>query len=310
VLTTPVIRGLKQQLTGAEVHFLVKEQYRGVVEHNPYIDKLHTLTPEGLKPLIARLQNENYDYIADLHKNIRSHLLKRKLHAPSASFNKLNLNKWLKVNFRVDTLPDIHIAERYFEAVKSLGVINDGRGLDYFLPVPEPDIKAELPETHRNEYVVVVIGAKHYTKAIPYEKIISFGSRVQYPVVLAGGIEDAEKGDLIAGMLGKNVFNACGKFSLAGSAVLLKYARKVVTSDTGLMHIASAFKKDILSLWGNTIPEFGMYPYLPGRNSEILENSHLKCRPCSKLGYAKCPKGHFRCMMELDEERIVEFLNT
>ena len=72
------------------------------------------------------------------------------------------------------------------------------------------------------------------------------------------------------------------------------------------MHIAAAFKKKIISIWGNTIPEFGMYPYLPDKSSEIIQVENLKCRPCSKIGFQKCPKKHFKCMLEIDEERVVQ----
>ena len=73
------------------------------------------------------------------------------------------------------------------------------------------------------------------------------------------------------------------------------------------MHIAAAFKKEIISVWGNTIPEFGMYPYYGETQitNHKLQVANLKCRPCTKLGFAKCPKKHFRCMNEIDEEEIV-----
>ena len=73
------------------------------------------------------------------------------------------------------------------------------------------------------------------------------------------------------------------------------------------MHVAAAFNKEIISIWGNTIPEFGMSPYMPQtpNNSTIMEVKGLNCRPCSKLGFDKCPKGHFKCMNLIDEEEIV-----
>jgi ADP-heptose:LPS heptosyltransferase len=80
----------------------------------------------------------------------------------------------------------------------------------------------------------------------------------------------------------------------------------VITSDTGLMHIAAAFNRKIISVWGNTIPDFGMSPYRTHPESRILEINYLKCRPCSKLGYRKCPQGHFRCMLDLDYSFVRE----
>jgi ADP-heptose:LPS heptosyltransferase len=88
-----------------------------------------------------------------------------------------------------------------------------------------------------------------------------------------------------------------------------------VTNDTGLMHIATAFKRPVISLWGNTVPEFGMYPYYGDQflrsqqqNApfDILETRNLKCRPCSKIGYQKCPLGHFRCMENIETATLLE----
>ena len=70
----------------------------------------------------------------------------------------------------------------------------------------------------------------------------------------------------------------------------------MVSHDTGLMHIAAAFGKEIFSVWGNTVPAFGMYPYRT--EFRVLEVPGLACRPCSKIGFAKCPQGHFKCMRD------------
>ena len=92
-----------------------------------------------------------------------------------------------------------------------------------------------------------------------------------------------------------------GKFSIGQSAYLIKKAKYVFTNDTGMMHIAAAFKKKIYSVWGNTIPGFGMTPYLANSASKIIEVRDLFCRPCSKIGFDRCPKGHFNCMNRIDE---------
>jgi ADP-heptose:LPS heptosyltransferase len=85
----------------------------------------------------------------------------------------------------------------------------------------------------------------------------------------------------------------------------------VVTHDTGLMHIAAAFKRPIISLWGNTVPSFGMYPYYGDRQSGvILQTNKLWCRPCSKIGYDKCPLGHFKCMQEIDVDTVIASVKT
>ena len=304
VLTTPVLRCLKQQLKDAEVHVLTKASFRSVIASNPYVDKIHTIQKD-VAEVIEELRGEHFDRVIDLHRNLRTAQVKMKLHIPSRSYNKLNVQKWLAVNFKWKSMPDVHIVDRYMETVKPLGVSNDGKGLDHFIPPAEEVPLEALPETHRNGYIAFAIGAQHFTKRLPTEKIISICQKLSQPVVLLGGPEDAARGEEISKGAGAKVFNACGKFSLNGSASLVKQADKVISHDTGLMHIAAAFKKQIYSVWGNTIPAFGMYPYLPGEGSKIMEVKDLYCRPCSKIGFDACPKKHFRCMKDIDEAEFI-----
>jgi heptosyltransferase-2 len=74
------------------------------------------------------------------------------------------------------------------------------------------------------------------------------------------------------------------------------------------MHIAAALQKPQVVVWGNTIPEFGMYPYYGNRetpNTEF-EIRKLSCRPCSKIGFAKCPLGHFKCMELISADSVAD----
>jgi ADP-heptose:LPS heptosyltransferase len=301
VLTTPIVRCLKKQVANAEVHFLTKKSFKEIIEHNPYIDK-KIYFDDDLDVTVKQLNAENYDYIIDLHHNLRTFLIKLRLMKKSFSFNKLNFKKWLLVNFKINSLPKRHIVDRYFETVKSFGVENDGQGLDYFISENDEKIIQRLPPSHQQGYIGFVIGAKHNTKKLPIEKIISICAKVNYPVILIGGKEDFKSGEEITSNL---IYNACGKYSINQSASIVKHAHTIITHDTGFMHIAAAFKKRIISIWGNTIPEFGMDPYQI-EESLIAEVKNLYCRPCSKIGFDKCPKGHFRCMKEIDEDQIAK----
>ena len=314
VLTTPVIRTVKTQLERAEVHYATKEQYRSLFEANPYIDKMHYLG-EKLSDLILELKEEHFDYVIDLHHNLRTWQVKRQLGVPSFSYNKLNVEKWLMVNLKINKLPNVHIVDRYMKTVEPLGVKMDALGLDYFIPDNDEVPLDWLPEGFRGEYVVFAIGAQHATKKLPLEKMIELCDRINKPVVLLGGKEDEATGEELARFFSREgepagtteglqrlnkktiVYNGCGKFNINQSASVVKQARYVFTHDTGLMHIAAAFKKEVFSIWGNTIPSFGMYPYRT--KFTVLENNKLPCRPCSKIGHNKCPKGHFKCMRDV-----------
>jgi ADP-heptose:LPS heptosyltransferase len=309
VLTSPVVRCIKQQIPGAEVHYLTKKLFLPVVQAIGHIDKIYSIESD-IAEVINELKKEGYNFIVDLHHNLRTIQVKRALKKNSAAFPKLNIEKWLMVNLRINKLPGIHIVDRYFETVDSLGVENDGHGLEYHIPPDEEINLSSLPASHSGGYIGFVIGANHYTKQLPVHKIISLCKQIEMPIVLLGGKNDEVKAMQIEQALGAKVYNACGKYSIHGSASLVRQAKKIITHDTGLMHIAAAFKKDIISVWGNTIPEFGMYPYMPGAKSQIVEVKGLSCRPCSKIGFKACPKKHFKCMEQINEDLIVKLIRN
>lgn len=306
VLTTPVIRCLKAQLDNVEIHYATKETFQILLKDNPYVDKLH-LFKGDIKSLISDLHKEQFDFIIDLHNNLRTRIIKTALQKKSYSFKKLNLEKFLLTNFKINKLPNIHIVDRYLETVKSLGVINDGKGLDYFIPKKDEIILEKL--NFPKKYIGFVLGAKFATKRMPFSKLVETCKLIKKPIVFLGGKEDFEVGENLKSELNrKDVFNACGQFNLNESASLVKQAAQIITHDTGLMHIASAFNKNIISVWGNTVPALGMYQYVAEENKTIVEVKGLNCRPCSKIGYAVCPKKHFNCMNKIDVSQIIEGL--
>jgi ADP-heptose:LPS heptosyltransferase len=308
VLTSPVVRCLKKQL-GVEVHFLTKSAFESFQYVNPYIDKVFSFEKD-IKEIVHDLKAEKYDWIIDLHHNLRSLHLKTLLGRPSKSFDKINLQKWLLVQFGINVMPDKHIVHRYMETVAHLGVKYDGQGLDFFIPETEKVNLAHY-SLQPNNYTAFVIGATHATKRLPEEKIIEICKKINQNVVLLGGKVEFETGKRIAEQSGSHVINACGALNLFQSASIVEQSAQVVTHDTGLMHIAVAFDKKMVSIWGNTVPAFGMTPFfkeVPEKNV-IIENTDLSCRPCSKIGFDKCPKGHFKCMQDLDNAQIINEIN-
>jgi len=293
VLTTPVVRMLKKQLN-AEVHFLTKSAYITLLKNNPYIDYVYQIE-RSVNEAIKDLKKEKYDFVIDLHNNFRSRILKLKLGVPSKRFNKLNIDKFLLTKFKINSLPNVHIVDRYLSTIKHLNIKNDDKGLDFFLSDNDSVDISQFPK----DYIAFVIGGQHATKMLPTQKIISICKKINKPILLIGGSDDIDRGKQINSDA-KNTVNTCGKYTIMQSAFLIKHSDYVITHDTGMMHIAAAFKKKIYSVWGNTVPAFGMYPYR-AENSKIIEVKGLNCRPCSKIGYDKCPKGHFKCMQEIDE---------
>ena len=309
VLTSPVVRCLKQQLQGeVEIHYITKKGYATLLEHNPFIDKVYSIEKK-ISEVSGSLRKEKYDYVIDLHKNLRSARVKAVVSGKKFSFDKLNVEKWMAVNLKSSSLPDIHIVQRYLDTVKDLGVINDDDGLDFFIAPDQKIAKTSLPASFQSGYIAFAIGGQHATKCLPVDKMIEICKKVELPIILLGGNEDQRVAKFIEDKLDQKIINGCGIYSIHQSASIVSQADAVITHDTGMMHIAAAFKRKIVSIWGNTIPEFGMYPYFPKNlkhYNEIVEIKELSCRPCSKIGFDKCPKGHFKCMKQISEDRVVD----
>lgn len=311
VLTSPVVRCLKEQIPDCELHFLTKANYASVVENNPHIDKLHLLK-DSLRSLHKPLAKEKFDFIIDLHNNLRSLVVKKSLSAKSMTVDKINLQKWLAVNFKKDYLPDEHVVERYMATTKELGIEYDGKGLDHYIADEDNVSISDLPMIMHGGYTALSIGGAHATKRMPESQLIKLGKMVEGPILILGGPEDEAIGDVVMSTDENRIWNACGKYNINQSASLIMQSKVVLTHDTGLMHIAAAYNKKIISVWGNTIPEFGMTPFFKSgdeNNSARFEVDGLSCRPCSKIGYESCPKEHFDCMNKLDLEAIANAVN-
>ncbi len=306
VLTSPVVRCLRMQ-ADVSIHYLTKRSFRPLLEANPHIDKVIVIENSVMECLSA-LRQERYDYVLDLHGSLRSWQLKCLLPVPFLHFPKSNFSKWRLVHAIGARAPVRHVVERYFEAVSSFGVRYDGQGLDYFLP-PGRRMPA-LPIPAGTPYLAFVIGAAHATKTLPPHKVIGICRKLSAQVLLLGGPAEAAAGAQVARAAGPHVHNLCGALDLHGAAMVIRDARRVICPDTGMMHIAAAFGKEILSVWGSTVPAFGMWPYLPagmadrGRRFEV---GGLSCRPCSKIGHRQCPKGHFRCMEDQSVQEIADW---
>ncbi len=312
VLASPVFRCVKKQLPDAEVHFLTKLSYKIVTAANPYIDKFFYYD-SNLEGVIVKLRAENYDYVIDLHNNIRSNKIKRAIGKETHTINKLTFQKLLLTQLNIDVMPDRHITLRSLDTVLPLGVTDDGGGLDYFI-APQYEVKPDdIPTGHLAGYIVIVIGATYFTKRFPEEKIIELCSKIDHPIILLGGKEDIESGKIIADTDTVKIYNACGKFNISESADIIKKAKLVISNDTGMQYIACALKRPVIALWGGTSPDLDVEPYygevfLSHQPKPIYDNIvlNLKCQPCSKYGLNKCPLDHFNCMQKINVEQLVE----
>ena len=312
VLTTPVFRLLKSRFPEAEIHWLSKEKFMGVLDGNPYIDltwKWDSLEDRN------RLKNIYFDYIIDLQNNTRSQQVKWSfLGTPNTTVTKQNFKKFLWVLLkqgRLRSSPRLakifecrSFTERCVDTLKVFGIQNDHLGLDYH-------IGNEIIETTKNQlgnlqdFICISMGGSFSTKRVPVEKWRDLILKRNKNIVLVGGPSDIDSSKKLEDIISDynmpiRLINLVGGINLKESAAVIGLSDEVYTGDTGILHISAALGKKVHLIWGNTIPEFGMVPPLKN-GGEILQNEvvGLSCRPCTKLGFDSCPKGHFNCMNNL-----------
>ena len=305
VLTTPVLRILKNQLN-AEVHYLTKKEYSSILKNNPNINKLYSIE-NSIFELRQHLQKEKYDYVIDLHNNLRSSLL-ISLGSKVKRYVKSNFKKYLFRNFGINLLKNKHVVDRYLETISFLNIKNDDKGLDYYI-----DDQVSLDFDLQQKYIAWAIGGSQIQKQISVNQIIKISERLNFPIVLIGGEEDKPIGDLIIENCKELVVkNFCGLLDFDQSALIIKFSFCLFSNDTGMMHIGAALNKKIVSFWGCTKPDMGFYPYDKQENSLLIVSSNSK-RQCSKHGDS-CRYSKDGCIkdIEIDEnllEKILIFIS-
>lgn len=306
VLTSPIIRALKSKFPKAELHFLTKEQFVDLVQYNPYISNVFLLD-NALDILISKLKNEHFDLVIDLQDNWRSKWIKYKLSVKTLTYAKDNFHKFSLVYFKKSVFKKRHIVDRYFSAINALGIQNDNKGLDFFIPKNIENSVEDVVQKLGNEYAVLVLGAAHFTKTIPLEILNKIILKIEIPIVLLGGKNEMENGELLSKIENKKIIDLTGKTDLLTSGAWLKFSEFIVTPDTGMMHIGAALGKKMYIVWGATVPALGFTAYMPDSKAKIvnLEVDHLTCRPCSRMGTNSCPKKHFKCMLNQDIDNII-----
>ena len=310
VVTTPVYRALARQL-GAEVHALTNRVPAQVLAHNPHVARIHDYAASDV---VERLRAERFDLLVDLHCNLRSHRLRLRLGLPALGYRKRNLEKRL-LSHGVDVLGDEHLVDRYFRALAPLGVHDDGEGLDYFLhaddwPAADHPSAARLARLRTRPHAAIVLAATHSTKRMPPELVADLLGALPVPAALLGAADVRGLADEVLALSGRDdTVDLVDALPLRASIAVLAEAAGVISPDTGLMHAAAALRRPLVVVWGNTAPPYGMYPYLPAAQRQLAAYAQvegLDCRPCSRIGYPACPRGHFACMRRQTGASIAE----
>ena len=303
LLTTPIIRALKNKFPEAKIDFLLREEYEDTLKYNSYLNKTILLKRDyGSEELIAALKSSNYELIIDLQNNGRSRGIVKRIGVKAVKYKKKNLLKFLLVKFNFKSNSKLlSVPKRYANTLPELQL--DEKGLDLFLP---ESLKNKL--VSEKKYIGLCPGSRHFTKKYPEEYFVELGKTILdsgRQVVLFGGSDDLEVNDRLHSKFMGSI-NLSNNNDLLQTANDMKFCEAIICNDSGLMHTATAVGVPVVAIFGSTVTDFGFAPY--NNPNLILENKSLNCRPCSHIGRSSCPKRHFKCMKEIYPHVVFESL--
>ncbi|MBS1514471.1 MAG: glycosyltransferase family 9 protein [Bacteroidetes bacterium] len=296
ILSFPLINALKKEYPKAEIHFLTKSVYKGILELNPKISKIIEFNNEPLSIVREKIVKEGYDLVLDIHKKFRSILLTKFSGLNVRRYKKDTFKKFLLVKFKINLFKTV--IPVYLKYIKSAGK----NFSEKYFTFSASELTFPKEKNHNFNYVVAAPSSRHFTKTFPKEKFAGVLNSLKVKAILIG---DNSARDLeICTHIEKETgaVNLCGKLSFQELANLLHHSELVLTNDSAIMHFAEALGKKVCVFFGSTVKEFGFFPQLS--TSKVYENKDLKCRPCTHIGLSSCPKGHFKCMNELKIENI------
>ncbi|MCB2205874.1 lipopolysaccharide heptosyltransferase II [bacterium] len=316
ILVTPMLRALKTRFPDCVLHVAVRREFNELLRRNPYIDRLISVdTSTGnrsLRALNLELTSERYDAVFDLQNNFRSRILRNGLSRSIHVVDKRQWKRLLLVKLGVNRYPRYTpVPERYIETALRYEVKPDVEGPELHLDEDtRGKARLKLRAAGRKDGVRLVgiaPGAKHFTKRWPLpsfrrltEKLLDLG----YTVAVLGGTDEYETGEQLRILRPDRILNCAGKLTLLETAAAIEQCRTVFVNDSGLMHMATAVGTPVIALFGSTVREFGFFPYQS--EAAVVEAAGLGCRPCTHIGRAACPKGHFACMRLITAEDVLQ----
>lgn len=332
LLATAAATRIKRHRPELRVGVVTRHAYAPVLYRHPDVDRVFVpppghAGPAGLLALSRTLRADGWDHLIDLHGSVRSRLLaafvrpRRTVRYRGHGLARRLLVHAPRLARRLEVVSrDYRVVDAYAEAVdrwfRAEG-IEPPAG-----PAPDPSVHlapAEVgwafTELERLGLPLGAIGmapgARHATKRWPigyYAELIdrlAVRRTTVVPVFLGSSTDDLEVETALRSAVRHPEALRVVRQPIRRVAALLGRLTALVTNDTGLMHLAAAVGTPVVALFGPTVGEFGFLP--SGSGHQVLEVP-LSCRPCSLHGGDSCPRGHFRCLMEIAPEEVLAAL--
>lgn len=311
VLSTPLIKKIKYKHPDSEITYVTTPVGKKILENNPLLPKIISYDKRGkdvgIKGMLAMARNlnkEKFDIVYIPHRYLRSSLICFLAKIPKRIGYSISEGR-LFLTEKKDYNKDLHEVDRLLNLVdidnfqdKKIDLYPSQEDYNYI----EKIWKDENLENKKT--IALAIGSKWYTKMWPIDYFNELINKLEkwdnIRLIIVGGKDELE----LPVKYGEKTINLIHKTSLLQLGALLSKVDILVTNDSSPIHIASAFNTYILAIFGATVQELGFYPW--SKNSTVIENNNLSCRPCGLHGGNSCPEKHFKCMLDIKPDLVYE----
>ena len=301
VLLIPSLKVLKKQFPDTNIDILAEKRNAGILRGNKLVNSLYLydeLSPSGL---LAVLKNR-YDAVIDTEQW-------HKLTSVVSFITKAPIRIGFNTNGRGRLYSTaVEYKQSDYESGSFLNLVSELTGKKHrfntkasFLDVENLIQNKEFREYNKgfNSIVGIFPGATVKERRWGVQKFSELTENLlnnKIGVVILGGTNDIPDADRICRILGrKDYLNLTGKTKLDETTAIISQIDLLVSSDSGLMHIAYGTGTKTVSLFGVGIEE----KWAPRGPGNFVINKKLACSPCTKFGYTPgCPI-NVKCLNEI-----------
>ena len=317
VMTTPAVRAIRKNFPDARISILTKSWVAPVFSNSPYVDNLLIYDEAGKhKGLAGKMQlakdlkQYGFDAAILLQNAFEAALITFFAGIPCRIGYNTDVRGFL-LTHSVSCTPQIkkmHQTGYYLGILQGIGLETDGLGLDLVVNKKYQKRATEILEKHgisRADRLVGINPSATFGPAKQWfperyaalsDKIHEiFGARI----LLFGGPGDRELGRRISNMMKYPPVDLSEKTDLGEAIALISMCNLFITNDSGLMHVAAALDIPLIAIFGSTNP---VTTGPKGLNSRIVRIP-VECSPCLK---PECPKGHLKCMDQIDVNMVFD----
>ncbi|RPJ46696.1 MAG: glycosyltransferase family 9 protein [Candidatus Latescibacterota bacterium] len=302
LLAAAATRELRRSFPEARIDFAVKRSFAEAAALLPGVDRILALDGSGLLDLLRFRSGsvaKRVDLFVDLHGNARSRLLailvrpRRRVVYDRLALTRRALVRWK----RGKGMPLAPVWRRYLGALEKAGLAVESA---------PPRLRGTAPAAPSGA-IVLAPGAGRETKRWPAPRFAEaarlLAERTARPIIVVGSEKERVLLEEVRAGAPDRARVAAG-LPIAEVAALLRSASLVVTTDSGLLHLANGVETPVVAVFGPTTPELG---FGPSGSRDRVVSVDLSCRPCSLHGTDRCPlpdRSHI-CMTRIEAEEVV-----